>query len=72
MAMFFMEPPNPPHSVSLEMGEYNHGVIVNYMPTHSHFLKTQPSTYGEAHIPFLVHDVNGTKCPTIDLERFTM
>ena len=55
-----------------EMGQHQHGVIIQDMFADGHFRKPFSAGNGEAYVPILIHDVNGAESPAVGPQGFTM
>ena len=53
--------------MAFEVGQHQHGVIIQDMFADGQFRKPFPAGNGKAYVPVLIHDVDGAEGPAVDL-----
>lgn len=58
--------------MAFEVGQHQHGVIIQDMFADGQFRKPFPAGNGKAYVPVLIHDVDGAEGPAVGPQGFTM
>ena len=58
--------------VALEVGEGDHGIIVEQVVAHGHGLEPLATLHGDRHHALFVHDVDGAEGPAVDFQGLTV
>ena len=53
------------HGVAFEVGEDDHGVVIDDVSAHGNFFEVVPAADGKGDGAFFVHDVDGAECPAV-------
>ena len=54
--------------MAFEVGQHQHGVIIQDMFADGQFRKPFPAGNGKAYVPVLIHDVDGAEGPAVDFK----
>ena len=71
-ADIFIRTAEAPHDMAFEMGEGQHGIIIQHILPDGHLTEPLAALNGEQSRSIFIRDIHRTECPAVDFERPAM